>query len=203
MQAFEHVCKIALEQEDFVVASNVKFPITMKTKRKDRKEYQTHGYEVDLIGARRNRLVLAEVKSFFGSRGVNLQGFRGLADASKTTYFKRYKIFNDYILRRRIVEQAANRYGYKVDQVELRLYVGNFRNENCRIKIEKHLAEKQTKVIGLSEVVELLLDVSKSKTYTDDPVVMTIKALSAAGVIDQSYGVPEILDDEFENDEEE
>ncbi|MFL5826734.1 MAG: hypothetical protein ACJ76V_09445, partial [Thermoleophilaceae bacterium] len=34
------------------------------------KEMQTHGYEVDLVAARADRLVLATVKSFFGSRGV-------------------------------------------------------------------------------------------------------------------------------------
>ncbi len=31
---------------------------------------QTHGYEVDLVGARSDRLVLATVQSYLGSRGV-------------------------------------------------------------------------------------------------------------------------------------
>jgi hypothetical protein len=51
MQAYEHICKIAMEQEGFVVTSNVKFPVKRKTRKEDYEEYQTHGYEIDLIGA--------------------------------------------------------------------------------------------------------------------------------------------------------
>jgi hypothetical protein len=85
VESFEHLCKVALEAEGFVVTSNVKFFVRRLTSKKSREEYQTHGYEVDLVGARSDQLVLAEVKSFFGSRGVNRQSFRGLADESKFT----------------------------------------------------------------------------------------------------------------------
>ncbi len=67
MEGFEHLVKVALEAEQFIVSANLKFPVTMRTRKKDWEEEQTHGYEVDLVGARRNLLVLASVKSYFGS----------------------------------------------------------------------------------------------------------------------------------------
>lgn len=70
VEAFESFVAIALETEGFVVSEAVKFPVKRKTGKAAYAEEQTHGYEVDLVGARRDRLVLATVKSFFGSRGV-------------------------------------------------------------------------------------------------------------------------------------
>jgi hypothetical protein len=53
-----------------VVSEAVKFPVTRLTAKAIYAETQTHGFEVDLVGARHDKLVLATVKSFFGSRGV-------------------------------------------------------------------------------------------------------------------------------------
>ena len=70
MEAFESFVAVALEAEGLVVSSAVKFPVRLQTRRVDRVEIQTHGYEVDLVGARADRLILATVKSALGSRGV-------------------------------------------------------------------------------------------------------------------------------------
>jgi hypothetical protein len=43
MESFEHVCKVALEAEGFVVTTNVKFPVRRQTRRADRDEFQTYG----------------------------------------------------------------------------------------------------------------------------------------------------------------
>jgi hypothetical protein len=53
-----------------VVSDAIKFPVRLQTRRRDHVEVQTHGYEVDLVGARADRLVLASVKLYLGSRGV-------------------------------------------------------------------------------------------------------------------------------------
>ena len=66
MESFEQFVAVAMEAEGFVVSKAVKFPVQRKTRKASHPEVQTHGYEVDLIGARSNRLVLATVKSFFG-----------------------------------------------------------------------------------------------------------------------------------------
>lgn len=51
------------EAEGLVVSEAIKFPVRLQTRRKDHVEIQTHGYEVDLVGARAAELVLASVKS--------------------------------------------------------------------------------------------------------------------------------------------
>ena len=70
MEAFESFVALALEAERLVVSEAIKFPVTRPVAKAARHEIQTHGYEVNLVGARADRLVLATVKSFFGSRGV-------------------------------------------------------------------------------------------------------------------------------------
>jgi hypothetical protein len=99
MEGYEHLVKVAMETEDLIVASNLKFPVKIRTNKKGRNEFQTHGYEVDLVGVRRDLLVLASVKSFFGSKGVRQEGFKGLVNTAQPTprqrkNFKRYILFN-------------------------------------------------------------------------------------------------------------
>jgi hypothetical protein len=95
MEAFEHVVKLYLESLGYTVSCGVKFPVRLRTKARDgTKRYQRHGYEVDVVAAKHGELLLGSVKSFFGSKGVNRQGFRGLADPNRRTHFQRYLMFN-------------------------------------------------------------------------------------------------------------
>jgi len=89
MEAFETFVALALETEGLVVSEAVKFDVARQTS----SGYQTHGYEVDLLGARRDHLVLASVKSFFGSKGVNADHVAGTSKSA--TYNKRYALLND------------------------------------------------------------------------------------------------------------
>lgn len=170
MESFEHVCKVALEAEGFVVTTNVKFPVTRQTKKVSRVEFQTHGYEVDLVGARTDELVLASVKSFFGSHGVSLTGM----DQSG------YRLFNDDDLRAEVVRVASERYGYPADRVNLRIYVGRFAPRS-RDGVIAHFRERDMGVCTPEQVAELVLRAAESKTYTDDPVITTVKLLHATG----------------------
>lgn len=179
MQSFEHICKVALEADGFVVTSNIKFPVQRKTKKTNRDESQIHGYEIDLLGARADQLILAEVKSYLGSRGVQRQGFIGLADESKKTHFDRYKLINDSSLRDDVVRLACERFGYTSDKVTLRLYVGKFASGHAD-SIRNHLGTKNIEVISLDEIVTSIFRLASSSTYIDDPVVMTVKAIDAA-----------------------
>src|SRR5437867_2072712 len=124
MEAYESFVAVALDEEGFVVSEAAKFPVQLKTSKSAYDEYQTHGFEVDLVGARSDRLVLATVKSFFGSRGVVSEHVVGTTtnDAAR----KRYALLNDPVVRRTVMRAAAKRYGYLLGQVELRLYVGRF-----------------------------------------------------------------------------
>lgn len=186
MEAFEHVVKVAMETEDLIVASNLKFPVKRQTRKLLTEEEQTHGYEVDLVGVRHDRLVLASVKSYFGSRGVNSQGFQGIADESKTTHFDRYKLFNEIDIQDGVVRAAANQFGFPEEQVQLRLYVGKFASITEQESVTTHLREpsdgrRAVEVISLDQVIDRLFTMIHKKTYLNDPVVMTLKALNHAG----------------------
>lgn len=185
VESFEQLCRVVLEAERFVVTGNVKFPVRRKTSKKDRDEYQTHGYELDLVGARGDRLVLAEVKSFLGSRGVGRQGFRELAGGKGADDSGQYKLFNDVELRDAIVAQACERFGYRRGQVEIRLYVGKFAGGHEQ-DVRAHLAafeDPRVRVVGLEEITGALVTLGRRGTYIDDPVIVTVKALDAAGLI--------------------
>lgn len=182
MESFEHLCKVSLEGEGFIVTGNQKFFVRRQTRRSSYDEYQTHGYEIDLVGARGDKLILAEVKSFFGSVGVSRQGFRGLADMTKRHHLERYKVINDDVLRKDIAHLAARQFGYRYDQIEWRLYVGKFARKQ-EAEIQKHLSMlcPPVRVIALPDIVSKIIALAGNKTYINDPVVMTVKALSEAG----------------------
>jgi hypothetical protein len=185
MESFEHLVKVALESENLIVATNLKFHVKRRTRKASVKEEQTHGYEVDLVGAKNRRLVLASVKSYFGSTGVNRQGFKNIAKDGRQTYFDNYKLFNYKDIREGVIAKAASQFGYSTNQVELRLYVGHFQNDEEQQEVTKHLRTIKAgrgpiKVVGLLEIVEAALGVANSATYINDPVVMTLKALKKA-----------------------
>ena len=189
MEGFEHLVKVALEADGLVVSSNLKFPVRIQIKKRTgREEEAIHGYEVDLVGARNDLLVLASVKSFFGSAGVSRNVFRELAKFDKPTprqlrAFGHYKLFNDTEIREGVIAEAAKRFGYSHRQVELRLYVGKFQNCEEEAVIKTGLGKMRAgkgpvKVFDLGEILTKLLNVLDSKTYFNDPVIMTLKALA-------------------------
>jgi hypothetical protein len=186
MEGFEHLVKVALEAEGYVVTSNLKFPVRRRTSKQAYDEHQTHGYEVDLVGAKCNALVIA---SFFGSIGVNRQGFLGIADGAKKTHFGLYKIFNEDEIRDGVIDEAAKRFGYSADKIYVRLYVGKFKPGDV-VDVRRHVRQiragaGQIEVIGLDEVLRRLLPLADVKTYINDPVVITLKALKFAGYLGQ------------------
>ena len=190
MEGFEHLVKVALEAETFVVSGNLKFAVKLPVKKKSRSEEQTHGYEIDLVGARKDLLVLASVKSFFGSTGVRRGGFCGLVNipsptAKQQRHFNLYKLFNYENVRAGVVAGAAKRFGYSPQDIELRLYVGKFQNAAERSEITAylqsiHAGRGPIQVFDLQAILAKLLEVLKNKTYFNDPVIMTLKAIAQA-----------------------
>ena len=190
MEAFEHLVKVMLEAQGHVVTTNVKFPVRMRTKKRQVVEHQTHGYEVDIVGAKADLLILGSVKSFLGSKGVNRQGFQGITDTrpSKRTDFPMYKLFNNEGIRQGVLQQACNIYGYPEKAVQFMLYVGKFASDVDKDMIREHLGTIHVgagpiKVVGLHEILDVLIEHARSKTYIDDPVIVTIKSLALAGML--------------------
>jgi hypothetical protein len=173
MESFEHVVKIWLESKNYTVSAGRKFPVRMRTRRKDRKELQTHGYEVDLVASRADELLLVSVKSLFGSRGFSMER---LAEES---------LFKSKAIRDSVHRLAGKMYGYKPEQVHLWLCVGNFKSGH-ETKILDYVAGivvggRPVRVVGLAEVAAGVVEAAKKRTYFDDPVIATLKALSADG----------------------
>lgn len=195
MEAFEAFVALAMEAEGLVVSEAVKFPVRMPTRRKDHLEVQRHGYEVDLIGARSDRLVLSTVKSYLGSRGVVAEHVTG--DTGNEQAARRFSLLNRREVRGPVVRGAAKRYGYSTRQVELRLYVGKFARRDgtneARVRAwarSQRVGAGRIRVFNLSEVIAAVRPTVVPTEYRDNPVIVTWKVLEAAGMITSPNGEP-------------
>jgi hypothetical protein len=100
-------------------------------------------------------------------------------------------LLNDPVIRAAVVKGAARRYGYSTSQVFLRLYVGRFAAPAAGTHeqaIRKWAAKQRVgggriKVYGLPDVVDAVRTAAASKTYRDNPVLVTMKVLNAAGLL--------------------
>lgn len=189
MEAFEQFVALAMEAEGLIVSEAIKFPVQRQTGKTSHTEVQTHGYEVDLVGARADQLILATVKSFLGSRGVAAEDVTGSTANDRAR--KLYLLLNDPDIRDGVVAAAAARFGYRPDQVTVRLYVGRFAapTKGTHEKAIRDWCAQQVvgggpiEVHGLNDVVVAVRDVAASKTYRDNPVLVTMKVLAAAGLL--------------------
>ncbi|WP_017793090.1 hypothetical protein [Leucobacter salsicius] len=186
MESFEQFVALAMETEGLVVSGALKFPVRRLTRKQNYDEWQTHGYEVDLIGANSDKLILATVKSFFGSRGVVSEHVIG-----ESGYTSWYALLNQSDIRDGVLQGACGRFGYRPDQVEMRLYVGKFAGGGHEARVRKWAADQQIggralQVFGASEVVATVREVARNKQYRDSPVLATIKVLDAAGALADS-----------------
>lgn len=178
-----------MDAEGLIVSEAVKFPVQRQTRKALHDEVQTHGYEVDLVGARADRLVLATVKSFLGSRGVAAEHVMGTGGDRRSRDL--YLLLNDPLMRPGVVSAAAERYGYAEEQVRVRLYVGRFAApvKHTHEPAIREWASTQIvgggpiEVYGLLDVIRLVRKVAGSKTYRDNPVLVTMKVLDAAGLL--------------------
>jgi hypothetical protein len=189
VESFEQFVAVAMEAEGLIVSEAVKFPVRRQTRKVAHDEVQMHGYEVDLIGARADLLVLATVKSFLGSRGVVAAHVMGTGGDQKARDLN--MLLNDLVIRSGVVEVAAKRYGYREDQVRLRLYVGRFAGpvrhthepEIRRWAATQIVGGGPIEVYGLTDVIQVVWSAAASKTYRDNPVLVTMKVLDAAGLL--------------------
>lgn len=141
------------------------------------------------MGARRDRLVLATVKSVFGSRGVVAEHVMG---SSQTRRFNSlYALINDPVVRAAGIDGASQRYGYPIGQIELRLYVGKFAGgrtaEHERLIREwaagQLVGAGPIRVFGLQDIVATARRVASSRTYRDNPALVAMKVMDAAGML--------------------
>jgi hypothetical protein len=189
VEAFEAFVALSMEHEGLVVSEAVKFPVTRQTAKVAHAEMQTHGFEVDLVGARADTLVLATVKSFFGSRGVVAEEVSG--ETANKSAARGFALLNDAVVRETVVEGACTRYGYQPNQLEMRLYVGKFagaKSGGHERRVREWCAGQVVGrggigVYGIQEVAAAARAVAASKTYRDNPALVAIKVLEAANML--------------------
>lgn len=185
MEAFEQFVALAMESEGLVVSGALKFPVRLQTRKAAYAEFQTHGFEVDLVGARRDRLVLATVKSFFGSRGVVAEEVTG----EHPTNSGRYAMLNNLAVREAVVDGASSRFGFNPKDVEMRLYVGRFAGgHEGRVRswcAAQMLPSGPIRVVGADDVVQGVRTMAAAKQYRDNAVLATLKVLEATGSLAQ------------------
>lgn len=186
MEAFESFVALTMEAEGLVVSEAVKFPVAVPVP--SRESEQTHGFEVDLVGARVDKLVLASVKSFFGSRGVAAEHVT--AASSNRAANRRYAMLNNESVRDAVIAGACRLYGYAAEQVEMRLYVGKFADGagKHRAAIDAWAAGQLAgggpiRIIGLEEVVPRARELAAKKQYRDNAALVAIKVLEAAKIL--------------------
>lgn len=189
MESFESFVTLALEVEQLVVSEAIKFPVTRQTSKTSHQEIQTHGFEVDLVGARTDKFVLATVKSFLGSRGVVAEHVTEQGGPSAAQ--RLYALLNNTVVRDAVLTAAADRYGYRHDQVEFRLYVGRFAAPKAghhERAIREWCATQRVgagpiRVVGLAEVATIARRVATRTQYRDNAALTAIKVLDAAGML--------------------
>lgn len=181
MEAFEHVAKVFLETQGYAVSTNVKFPVRRRTRKKAYAEYQVHGYEVDLVAAKAEELLLGSVKSFFGSQGVSRQHFKAIADPKGKRLWVENKLFNEPDVQEGVLSEAAKQFGYPQSRIFLGLFVGRFKPTD-EDSIRKHLSRLKcgggpVLIFDLQTILGGVVAAAKNDTYRDDPVIVVIKGL--------------------------
>lgn len=184
MEAFEQFVALAMEAEGLVVSGGLKFPVLVHVQKASHTEDQTHGFEVDLVGARSDRLVLATVKSYFGSRGV----VAGEVDGTAPRNTGRYSLLHKPHVRETVARLAAERFGYSLESLEMRLYVGRFAPGHHEREVRQWCAGQvvgrgRIRVVDAHEVVAAVRGVAASKEYRDSAVLATLKVLQATGAL--------------------
>ena len=196
MESFESLVALAMQAENLLVSGPTKFKLKMPAKNGVEQE---HGYEVDLIGMRQDKLVLATVKSFLGSGGVRPKEVTGEKGAEAS---KGYKMLNNRVLRSKMIDAACAIYGYKPEQVELRLYAGGFAGKNGEAEVRDWCSKETAgggpiEVFSLLEIMERVEALAKSKTYIDDPALVAVKAMLIASELSNKPAKGSKLQDEY------
>lgn len=180
MESFEQFVAVAMQSEGLVVTGPFRFKIGYLNLTPDFKGKQDTPYEIDLIGASRERLVLATVKSFFGSQGARPKDVLGTGkDASH------YRMINDPVISKGLVQAAADRFGYEVSQVEVRLYAGKYAGKTGEATIREWASDQilgggPLQVFNIAEVVGSVRALAQISTYSDSAPITAMKAVAAA-----------------------
>lgn len=176
MEAFESFVALALESEDYVVGGPYYFRPSAEMR--VRHGLQNSSFEVDLVGARKDRLVLATVKSYLGSGGVKFNEVRGIGRGASG-----YKMLNRAEVTETIITESCEKFGYARSQIEFRLYAGKFQNQLQEQKTREWAAQQTfgggpLLVFKAEEVLDQVQVLAQHTSYIDNPSLVAVKVMN-------------------------
>jgi len=178
MDSFETLVGSLLEKDGYWVRTSVKVQLARKEKEKIGRPSSPR-WELDLVAykAKSNELLVVECKSFLDSPGVRMGG----VDGAHARERKRYKLFNDPILRKtilgRLVKQLVSSGSCVASpSVTLCLAAGKVASEPDREKITRLFKRNNWLLFDDSWLREKLQAVSDSG-YENEVVSVVAKIL--------------------------
>ena len=178
MDSFETLVGSLLEKDGYWLRTAMKVDLTKEEKRNIGRPSAPR-WELDLVAykAKTNELLIVECKSFLDSPGVRVRGL----DGTDTKEGSRYKLFNDPVLRKTVINRLKNQLVSSGScaaspSVTLCLAAGKVASELDRDKIIALFKRKGWKFFDDSWLRERLLDVSNSK-YENEVVSVVAKIL--------------------------
>jgi len=178
MESFETLVGSLLEKDGYWVRTSVKVDLT-KGEKKIIGRPSSPRWELDLVAykAKSNELLVIECKSYLDSPGVRLRGL----DGSDQNDARRYKLFNDQILRRtvftRLVRQLVSSGSCTPSPaITLCLAAGKIATEADREGIKALFRRNRWRLFDDSWLKEKLLSASNSG-YQNEVISVVAKLL--------------------------
>ena len=179
MDSFQTLVSMLLQRDGYWVRGNFKVELTKEEKRAVGR-YSTPRWELDLVAYKgsSNEILMVECKSFLDSPGVRFRGFDGSAPDES----RRYKLFNDEILRqvvtKRLVTQLEESGACALSpSVRLCLAAGKIASAHDRENLREHFARNGWLLFDEEWTVHRLEQVSNSG-YEDDVAAVVAKLLT-------------------------
>jgi len=179
MNAFEDIVKLYLEEGGYWVRQSVKVHKITKADKRNLENASMPTPEIDIVAykAKKNELLLVEVKSFLDSYGVHFDAVSGIDKEGG----KRYKLFTNDLFRQIITDRLKEEYldlGLinATTKIKYALAAGKIHSEWDETNILKHFSDPKRKWILFSpkQIKDKIREFA-TKGWEDNVVVMTAK----------------------------
>lgn len=181
MDSFESLVGSLLEREGYWTRSSVKVELTAAEKKRIGRPSSPR-WELDLVAykAKSNELLVVECKSYLDSPGVRFGGL----DGSQPKEAKRYKLFNERVLRQTVLQRLVKQLvssGACAPRptVTLCLAAGNIASEPDQADIKKLFDRNGWQLFDSSWLEERLRRISNSG-YENEVATVVAKLLLRA-----------------------
>jgi hypothetical protein len=191
-EATEYLIKLYLERKGYLVSTSKIYYYTQEIKIKNGKtQPQKTPIQLDIVAINpiTNDRIIGEVKSWFGSTGVNKNSFKSIYGSKWNPKQDRFKLINSEEVQKSAFEEVEKEFGRGNNGFRLALFIGHYYKPN-ESEVKDYLSK--LKINGNSiflppfeEIVDFLLkeilEPSKEKrkitSYENDIAIQTLKIL--------------------------